>query len=333
MKYGFAIYNKLPHWLKEFAAGLYARKLQSYRKDDSSNERIQQAAEREQWSFEEWNAYQQAELEKVLYRAAHHVPYYRQYWQQRGYEKGEWKSLENWPVLTKQELRKYNHLFLAEDCNPKQMYTEYTSGTSGTPLTVYWSKETTLTYYAIFERRIKNWHGVNWNMNYLMLGGRMVVPVTKQKPPFWIRNTYMHQLYLSSYHLSSSTIKAYQQVIESFRPKYMFGYASSMYSLALLAKQQNLELPHLTCAISNAEPILAHQKILIEYVFNTKLVNTYGMSEMVASASSYQQEDLVLWPEIGLMEVLNFENDTPEGVLRESIIIKSMRYRVEQMTW
>jgi phenylacetate-CoA ligase len=144
-----------------------------------------------------------------------------------------------------------------------------------------------------------------------MLGGRMVVPVTKQKPPFWIRNTYMHQLYLSSYHLSSSTIKAYQQVIESFRPKYMFGYASSMYSLALLAKQQNLELPHLTCAISNAEPILAHQKILIEYVFNTKLVNTYGMSEMVASASSYQQEDLVLWPEIGLMEVLNFENDTP----------------------
>ncbi len=310
MRYLFAIYNILPHWLKEYAAGFYAKKLQSFRKDDSSATRIKQASEREQWSFEEWKKYQQTELEKVLHRAAHHVPYYKQYWQKRGYENEEWKVLENWPILTKQTLRKYNDQFLAEDCNPKKMYTEYTSGTSGTPLTVHWSKETTLEYYAIFERRIKNWHGVNWDMNYVMLGGRMIVPTSKQKPPFWIHNRYMHQLYLSSYHLSPDHVQDYAKAIHAFKPEYIFGYASSMYSLALLAETQHIKLPQIKCAISNAEPLLDHQKQLIEKVFTTKMVNTYGMSELVAGACSNEHDELVLWPEVGYTEVLHPDQDT-----------------------
>lgn len=306
----FRIYNLLPHSLKELAAAQYAKKLQKFRRDHTSAERIRAAANRETWSHAEWETYQQAELEAVLHRAAYQVPYYRNYWQKRGYNDGAWKKLENWPVLTKKELRENNHLFLAEDCTPANMYTEYTSGTSGTPLTVYWSKETTLEYYAMFERRIRNWHGANWDMNYLMLGGRMIVPVSQQKPPFWVRNKYMNQLYLSSYHLSAKNIGAYAEAINKFTPKYMFAYASSMYSLAVLAKESGVKMPALSCAISNAEPLLAHQAETIREVFSCKMVNTYGMSELAAGACTFDNEnEMVLWPEVSKIEVFRFDAD------------------------
>jgi phenylacetate-CoA ligase len=305
------IYNRLPAALKEVAATYYAKRLQSFRRNETSAGYIQEAAEREQWSRQQWVNFQQQELETVLQRAVTHVPYYRSYWQQRGMEDGAWKHLENWPVLTKETLRTHNELFLADDCNPRNMYTEQTSGTSGTPVKVWWSKETTLKYYALYERRIRNWHGVTWDDPYLMLGGRLVVPVKQQKPPFWVNNSAMNQLYLSSYHLSKSNIEAYISAIQKFKPTYMFGYASSMYSLALLAEQQQLKVPTLACAVSNAEPLLQHQRECIERVFNTHMVNTYGMSELVAAACSFGNEDLVLWPEVGYVEVLADDNDKP----------------------
>lgn len=306
----FRIYNLLPHSLKEFAASLYAKKLQQFRRNNTSDARIREAALREKWTFEQWETYHENELENVLKRAAYHVPYYRNYWQKKGYENGAWKKLENWPILTKKEVREHNHELLADDCDPKDMYTEYTSGTSGTPLTVYWSKETTLEYYAIFERRIRNWHDANWDMNYLMLGGRMIIPVSQQKPPFWVKNNYMNQLYLSSYHLSAQNIGAYAEAIKKFKPEYMFAYASSMYSLSLLAKESGIKMPALKCAISNAEPLLAHQVETIREVFSCKMVNTYGMSELAAGACTFDNEnELVLWPEVSKIEVLNFDND------------------------
>lgn len=306
------IYNYLPQFLKEIAASQYAKQLQKFRRNSSSTKRITEATKRELWSFEEWEKYQNIELEKVLKRAFEHVPYYREYWKQKGCKNDEWKNLNNWPILTKEDIRQNNHLFLADDCDSKNMYSEYTSGTSGTPIKMYWSKETTLEYYAIYERRIKNWHDVNWDMNYIMLGGRVVTPIKQKSPPFWVKNSFMKQLYMSSYHLSENNVEAYVNAIKSFAPKYMLGYASSMYSLALLIKQKNISPPALICAISNAEPLLQYQKELIEEVFSCKMVNTYGMSELVTGACTFDNiTEYVIWPEVGKVEIMEFESNKP----------------------
>lgn len=305
------IYSILPHFFKELALQYYAERLMKFRRGEESSEYIKQAAERETWDRETWEKYQQAELEKILYRAVHQVPYYREYWKKRGYPNNEWKVLKNWPILTKQELRKNNKLFLADDCDASKMYTEYTSGTSGTPIAVWWSKETTMEFYAMFERRIRNLNNVNWDQRYIMLGGRMIIPTSQKKAPYWINNKKMHQLYMSSYHISDATIKEYADAMLKFNPRFMFGYASSMYSLAYFANKHNIKLPKLECAINNAEPLLSHQRELIEKMFQTRIVNTYGMSEIVAGACTIGEDDLVLWPEIGIIEVLNFKSNQP----------------------
>ena len=61
--------------------------------------------------------------------------------------------------------------------------------------------------------------------------------------------------------------------------------------------------------IGNAEPVLAHQREVVEEVFGCPVRETYGMAEYVAAASECDQGRLHLWPEVGVVEVLAHEAD------------------------
>lgn len=312
-KYLLPIYHKLPPAVKNAVASWYGGRRNSWRYDETTDRRVAKAMERESWNREQWDDYQQKRLAHILNRARHHVPYYKKYWDARTGESeaDAWKNLDNWPVLTKDEVRDHNREFLANDCDPKSMYSEHTSGSTGKPLSVWWSKNTTLEYYALFERRIRHWHGLHRKDDYLLLGGQLIVPGNQQKPPFWVKNQAMHQLYMSAYHLSPTNIGHYAGAIRGFGPQYVYGYASTMYNLARLIEENGLEVPSLKAAISNAEFFFDYQQETISRVFRCKPVNTYGMSELVAAGNTHDGQNIILWPEVGLMEVFDYDRDQP----------------------
>src|SRR6185503_21009611 len=99
-------------------------------------------------------------------------------------------------------VRKNPLAFIADDCSIRQMFREQTSGTSGTPLRLWWSKETVRTWYAIFEARVRRWNGVSRHDHWSILGGQPVVAATTTHAPYWTWNLAMHQLYLSANHVS-----------------------------------------------------------------------------------------------------------------------------------
>jgi phenylacetate-CoA ligase len=300
------IFQHLPSFGKDIAVSAYGLFRNRWRYNEQSPALIEAAAVREQWNFEQWKRYQENQLEKLLHRAYHHIPFYRDHWSKRRRhgDTSSYTDLLSWPIIDKQVVRENTLGFLAEDCNPQKMYHEHTGGTSGSPLNVYWSKETTLNYYAIFERRIRNWHGVTKDTRYGILGGQMLVPFSQNKPPFWVKNFSMNQLYMSSYHISKDSVAAYLEAINSFGVEYLFGYASSLYSIALLGLKQNLNFPVLRVAISNAEPLFDYQIEMISKAFRCPVVNTYGMSELVAAGCSSPESNglLELWPEVGIIE-------------------------------
>src|SRR6266700_2047367 len=96
---------------------------------------------REHWNSSQWRTWQENGLAAVLHRAARHVPHYRKMcsdWRNLR----AWEHLKNWPILKKEALRANPNSFLAEECNPQDMWCEHTSGTTGTPLTLWQSRET-----------------------------------------------------------------------------------------------------------------------------------------------------------------------------------------------
>ena len=199
------------------AASLRGLSLRRWRYGPETERLIAEAFEREHWSAEQWKLWQQKRLADVLERAATLVPYYREYWLQRRRrgDQSSWEVLENWPILKKEVLRENPLGFVADDCDVRRMYREHTSGTTGKPLNLWWTRQTVRAWYALFEARVRMWHGVSRNDNWAILGGQLVTPFRQSQPPFWVWNATSHQLYMSSYHLSPDYIPAYLEACAS----------------------------------------------------------------------------------------------------------------------
>lgn len=303
------VFFALPPSARDAAASAYGWYLRSWRYGPDTEHQVEQALRRDSWSADEWSAYQHARLAPLLERAATRVPFYRQQWETRrsAGDMASWLDLDNWPVVSKEALRQNPRAFLADDVRPSRLFQSSTSGTSGSPITTWQSRSTARAWYALFEARNRRWYGVDRHMRWAILGGQVVIPAEQVKPPFWVWNAPLRQLYLSSLHLSSTNVDAYLDAMRRYRVKHMYGYASSMYWLARMASDRGLEAPQLIVVVSNAEPLQPHQRALIGKVFQCPVRDTYGMSEIVAAAGECEHGVMHMWPDAGVVEV--FDDD------------------------
>jgi phenylacetate-CoA ligase len=308
-----SVYHHLPYALKVIVASARGYYLRWWRYSSEAEELVASALERENWSPKQWHIWQEERLALLLHRAATQVPYYQTLWSRRRRQGDHrsWEILENWPVLTKHDLSANPLAFVAKDCDPNRMFRDHTSGTTGTSLTIYQSRNTVRSLYAIFEARNRRWFGVSKDEHWAILGGQLVAPFEQSNPPFWVYNAGLNQLYLSTHHLSPQNARFYSQALMHFDPTHMIVYPSSAAVLAQAVLEQKLQVPSMKVILSNAEFLLDQQRKSIVSAFNTQVRNTYGMGEAVAAATECEQGSLHLWPEMGLVEVFDYDQDRP----------------------
>jgi phenylacetate-CoA ligase len=162
-------------------------------------------------------------------------------------------------------------------------------------------------WYALFEARCRHWYGVSRHDRWGMLGGQLVAPASQRRPPFWVWNAGLNQLYLSSYHLAPDLIPHYLDALRSYRVTYLLGYTSALYALATAVLESGGCGPQMKVVITNAEPVFDYQRQAIAKAFRCPVRETYGMAEMVAAASECEAGRLHLWPEAGVTEVVEGE--------------------------
>lgn len=331
------LYHGLPAPLRSVAAGLHGRRLSRWRYGPETARLVEAAFERERWTAEQWRRWREERMAFVLERAATRVPYYRAHWSaRRGRgDRASWDVLEHWPVLEKQEVRRHPEAFLADDCRPSRMFPEQTSGTTGTPLRLWLGRDTVRAWYALFEARWRRWHGVSRDDPWAIIGGQLVVPSSRRRPPYWVWNRGLNQLYLSAYHVTSHTAPAYLDAMRHRGVRYLLGYTSGLYALARAALQTGGFAGRMAVVITNAEPVTPAQREVIEQAFGCPLRETYGMSEIVAAAGECSAGRLHLWPEVGWLEVqeTRFSAGSPKagefvctGLLNSDMPL--IRYRV-----
>jgi phenylacetate-CoA ligase len=224
------------------------------------------------------------------------------------------EELADWPVLSKEEIRRNPSGFLADDLNRENCLDIKTSGSTGTPLTLVANRGGVRHWYALFEARWRQWHEVNKHHRWATLGGQMVARPGRKRPPYWVWNRPMRQLYLSAYHITPSTVADYVGAMRDYCVEYLLGYPSAIFELAREARNHGIECPHLKVVISNAEPLLREQREMIGTAFSCLVRDTYGMAEMVAAAGECENGTLHIWPEAGVIEVLDDDGKpVPDG--------------------
>lgn len=173
------------------------------------------------------------------------------------------------PILTKDMLKEHGKELLT--CKEKGLIKNHTSGTTGTPLTVYQNWESVWreqAYFVCYRKRC----GYNYGDPMVSLRGNLTRDEISLK--IHVSNT----LFLSSYNINSKTAETYHRLIEKHHPKAIEGYPSSLYSLALVFRDKGFEC-HIPVAFTSSETLFDYQRKLIEEVFHTQVFDHYGTTE------------------------------------------------------
>ncbi|MCP9456541.1 MAG: AMP-binding protein [Nitrospira sp.] len=254
------------------------------------------------FSQDQLEAYQLERLRTVLDACYRYVPYYQKLFWEHDFDPHHIQAtadLKRLPILTKDTVRTK----LADFCSMKELRTAIrlrTSGTTGTPLSVY----TSAGQWVVEQGAIwRHWGWAGYRFRDRMAIIRSYSP--KAGEPLWKLDRLRNWLYCSPYHLSEEQCRAYLDVLAQWKPRYLRGYPSSLYVLARVAKSEKRRLPGLRAAFTASETLLPQYRTEIEEAFGVKVFDHYGQAEITAMLHECEaHEGLHVLSDYGYVEFL-----------------------------
>ena len=184
------VYRHLPQGLRSLAATYYALRTYPTRHGPYFHEHLAHLKQNERLPDEELEKIQLRKLKALVAYAAERVPYYRSLFRERGIAPADIASLADLrriPLLDKEAVRVNQSGLIAEGVRRGDLLCIHTSGTTGTPLDLYQTREFFQKEYAFWWFH-RSWAGIHLGDRTATLAGHPVAPVDQEKPPFWIRN-------------------------------------------------------------------------------------------------------------------------------------------------
>lgn len=299
-----AIYAVLPTWAQNCAAtgfGVYWKWL---RFGPGYDENLRTFLDREHFSAGEWQAWQQSALQSLLSMACEEIPFYRDTWSNEQKRAARAGQLSEIPLLAKESVRLDPLAFLWKGTRPLIRPVTHTSGSTGTPVSNYWTPLEVRRTRALREARSAQWAGVSFNLPRSTFSGRMVVTDPESRGPFYRFNRMENQVYFSAFHLSPENASGYVDGLWKHNIEWMTGYAVSHYLLARQILDQGLKLPSLKAVITTSEKLTPMMRSVMERAYQCKVYEEYGSVENVMFASECEHGRLHVSPDAGVVEIL-----------------------------
>lgn len=224
-------------------------------------------------SPEELKARNERRFLEIFRKAYTHSLYYRELCNSQGVTSADdiqhLEDIVKLPILTKDMLKAHGKELLTR--KERGLMKNHTSGTTGTPLTVWqdwasvWREQA---YFVCYRKRC----GYNYGEPMVSLRGNL------GRNDISLKVHVSNTLFLSSYNINENTAETYHRLIEKHHPKAIEGYPSSLYNLALVLRDKGLEC-HIPVAFTSSETLHDYQRNLIEKTFHTQIYDHYGTTE------------------------------------------------------
>lgn len=316
---GFAerLYAAAPVWLQDAALSGYGLRLRLLRYGSGHAREVEQLR-RTQWLDQPaLAALQQASWTQIC-RAAEATPMYRSLWAGAPVP-SDLHRLSDLPVLSKDTIRSAGRQAIASWATGRRLLEIHTGGTTGSPLTVYCTRQALQRNYAFFSR-LMEWAGLGPRPKTATFAGRPIVPITQAAPPFWRWNRPGNALLFSSYHLSPRTIPEYVEQLSRFGPELIDSYPSSIEPIArwILANPSLSIRPR--AVITSSETLTAEARAVVEAAFGCRVFDYYGAAEMAAFISQCELGAYHPNPEFGVVELLKDGRAALPGELGDLVV-------------
>jgi phenylacetate-CoA ligase len=282
-----------------------------------------ESLERSQWLSREGIENLQAEKLAVLLRiASDHCPWHAERIASAGIDVSHCSlaDLRRLPTMTKEDARE-NVDRIRWTGVPGGAFRYNTGGSSGEPLIFYFGRWRQASD-AAGRMRARQWWGVELGDREVYLWGAPV-ELSKTDRVKTLRDRLLNQLVLNAFEMSPANMDAYLEAVQAFRPKCIYGYASSVALLAARARAcgVRLTLPELRVVCTTGEPLYPHQRTLISEVFGVPVANEFGSRDIGFTAHETPSGQMLLMSESIILEVLDAVGQPAgPGALGEAVI-------------
>lgn len=273
---------------------------------------------RTNYSAEEWQRYQTQKLRELLALAWNRVPYYRRVWSELGLDattlgRFELAQLAELPILEKDATRADPESFCVDGVAPPSSVITPTSGSTGTPVRVYFTTSEFRRSLALREARGCRPAGVSYRMPRATFSGRLVVPDPESRGPFHRFNVVERQVYFSAFHLSAQNAAAYVAPLREHRIVWGTGYTHAWEQLAGFMLEQGIEpVASMRAIITTSEKLTAGARAKIERAFGCRVYEEYGTVEDAVYACEQPDGRLYLSPDAGILELVRADGSVVE---------------------
>jgi phenylacetate-CoA ligase len=236
--------------------------------------------ESEHWSRGELENYRNGKLRTLITHCYENVSYYRRVMEERSIRPADIQRAEDLnklPVLTKDIVRSDASRLIAK--NVSQMSTSWTKtgGTTGEPMRICKNRECTAWSSMCYERGLK-WGGRSIAEPIIRLfGGSLGIDRTSFISQ--LGKMLRRDLFVPAFEFCADNALSYFAKISRSRYRFVVGYASAIYRLAMIAKELNQELKFIA-VFPTAELMLPEWEEVIRKKFECSVLPYYGCGEV-----------------------------------------------------
>lgn len=188
---------------------------------------------------------------------------------------------EDLPVLTKSDFQNSNEKLISDTFNKKDLYTGYTSGSSGHPFNYAKDKFAHAMTWALIKNRYKNF-GLTLSSKQARFYGipfeRLDYIIEKTK------DALSNRVRFPVFDLSDEMLEVFLGKFKTTSFDYVYGYTNSIVLFARYLIKKNVILKNicssLKICIATSENCADEDKLLIEQAFGVPAINEYGTSEV-----------------------------------------------------
>lgn len=228
------------------------------------------------WNSEEIEDWQAQKLQKIINHFYSNTIYYKNQIDRLGLSPNDFKTMEDLKKLPK--LKKQYIYENFDDFIPRNLssipYKKASTGGSVSTLKYLLGLDS---WSFLTAMKIHSWQscGYFYGEPYINLGGSSLFSSKNQSAKHSIYYYFQSSIRLGAMNMSSEKIEKYVKIIEKKKIKYIYGYASAIYLLALHVNNAKHKIKTVEYCISTSEVLLPHYKLEIEKAFGN-VMDVYG---------------------------------------------------------
>lgn len=321
------IYDSAPPLLQDAFSSVYGWRKNRGRFSQGYEKWRRFFEESHHWSQAELVSYQEEKLRELIRYCYDHVAYYQKLFSRLKLKPDDIRTLADLPklpILEKEQVRRAGTSLISDLYDVDALHSHPTSGSTGTPLKIYWDPEMEHMEFASMWARRRP--GMKRGDPCSTFTGLEIIKPLRRKPPFWRNNWAANQRMYSIFHISEANLEHYVKALCSRYSKFYAGYTSPVYMICDYMSRHGIRMERPPEAVFSASEELQPAYVeKIQEVLGCKVWNHYGLGELAACITEYACGHLHYDMDYSIIEFRPVGQE--DGLIKAEIIGTNMHHK------